>query len=311
MKSYLITGGAGFIGSHIAEILQNKKNDIRIIDNLSTGKLENINHIKKNITFIKGDIRDFNKLVEASKNCHAIFHQAAVVSVQQTINEPFESAAINDIGFINIMEAARQNKIKRVIFASSCAVYGDDPNLPKKENMIPLPKSHYAAQKLIGEHYAKIYYELYGIETVCLRYFNVFGPRQDPSSAYSGVISIFINKAISKESPIIYGDGKQYRDFIYVKDVVKANIQAETVENIGGMVFNIGTGKTISINKLWNKIKEITGINIDQKHALKRPGDILESKACTYKSNSILKFCPDFNFDKGLRNTIDWYKSKI
>ncbi|RLC23000.1 MAG: hypothetical protein DRH21_07590, partial [Deltaproteobacteria bacterium] len=219
----LVTGGAGFIGSHIVDALVAEGCDVVVLDDLSSGSLSNLEHIKNKITFYKGTIQDQKILMKASENCEVIFHQAAMVSVTKTVDNPVDSAFINDLGTLFVLESARQNKVKRVVLASSSAVYGDDPLLPKHENMPLKPMSPYAVQKLTGELYARIYYDLYGLETVCLRYFNVYGPRQDPSSPYSGVISIFMTRAVSKKPPVICGDGKQYRDFVFVKDVVKAN----------------------------------------------------------------------------------------
>ena len=226
IKKAIVTGGAGFIGSHLVDALVSADCDVTVLDNLSTGNLLNLNHIENRITFYKGDIRDQKILYKASKDCDIIFHQAAVVSVSQTVDNPVDSAMVNDMGTLFVLEAARKNNVKRVVSASSCAIYGDDPDLPKRENMNPKPQSPYAVQKLAGEFYARLYFELYNLETVCLRYFNVYGPRQDPSSLYSGVISIFMTKASNRNTPVIYGDGNQYRDFIFAKDVVKANLLA-------------------------------------------------------------------------------------
>jgi UDP-glucose 4-epimerase len=248
-------------------------------------------------------------LLKASKGCDTIFHEAAVVSVPQTVEQPVESAMVNEIGTLSVFEAARMNKVKRLVFASSCAIYGDDPELPKKENMLPRPQSPYAAQKIMGEYYARLYHNLYGLETVCLRYFNVYGPRQDPSSPYSGVISIFLTKAVKKEKPLIYGDGGQYRDFIFVKDVVKANLLAAQTEGISGNVFNIGTGSFVTINELWALVSEFTDSNIKADYAPERPGDIRESIANIDLAGSQMGFKPEYKFRDGLKKTLEWYKS--
>ncbi len=205
------------------------------------------------------------------------------------------------------MEAARQNHVKKVVLASSCAVYGDDPVLPKEEKMFPKPQSPYAVQKLTGEFYAHLYAELYNLETVCLRYFNVFGPRQDPSSPYSGVISLFMTKASDRKKPVIYGDGNQYRDFIFVKDVVRANLLAATAENIGGQIFNVGTGKFVRINRLWEIISRLADIKIKPEYQLSRPGDITESVASIDRTRKQLGFKPGYIFEKGLEITYDYY----
>ncbi|CAN2040126.1 putative UDP-glucose 4-epimerase [Candidatus Magnetomoraceae bacterium gMMP-15] len=307
MKTYLITGGAGFIGSNIAEALVKEDYKVRVLDNLSTGHLSNLEQIKDQISFYNGDIRDSDLLLKASEDCDVIFHEAAVVSVPQTIEQPVESAFINDIGTLQVFEAAKKNKVKRVVFASSSAIYGDDPELPKKENMLPRPKSPYSAQKIMGEHYARLYHELYGVETVCLRYFNVYGPKQDPSSPYSGVISIFMKKALEREIPIIYGTGEQYRDFIFIHDVVKANLLAAITEGISGKVFNIGTENFVSINEVWNFICDMLNLDIKPDYKAHRPGDILESAANIDLAKKLMKFEPEYKFKDGLKKTLEWF----
>jgi nucleoside-diphosphate-sugar epimerase len=308
LSKALVTGGAGFIGSHLVDTLVKEGCDVVVLDDLSAGSLSNLKHVKDKITFYRGDIQDQKILMKASENCEVIFHLAALVSVTKTVDNPVDSAFINDIGTLLVLESARQSKVKRVVLSSSSAVYGDDPFLPKHENMPPKPMSPYAVQKLTGELYARIYYDLYGLETVCLRYFNVYGPRQDPSSPYSGVISIFMTKAVSKKPPVIYGDGKQYRDFVFVKDVVKANLLAATADDAAGQIFNIGTGKHVSINSLWDMISLFSGLNIEPEYLPPRPGDIIESVANIEQAKSALGFEPDYLFEKGLEITFKWYK---
>jgi nucleoside-diphosphate-sugar epimerase len=307
LSRVLVTGGAGFIGSHLVDALVAKGCDVVVLDDLSSGSLSNLEHVKDKITFYKGDIQDQKLLMEAAKNCEVIFHQAAMVSVTKTVDNPVDSAFINDMGTLIVLDAGRKNKVKRVVLASSSAVYGDDPLLPKHENMPLKPMSPYAVQKLTGELYARIYHDLYGIETVCLRYFNVYGPRQDPSSPYSGVISIFMTRAVSKKPPLIYGDGKQYRDFVFVKDVVKANLLAATEDDAAGQIFNIGTGKHVSINSLWDMIRLFSGLKIEPEYIPLRPGDIIESVASIEQAKSALGFEPDYLFEKGLEITFKWY----
>ncbi len=307
-KNPLVTGGAGFIGSHLVDSLIEKGCKVTVLDNLSTGSLYNLAHINDRITFIQGDIRDYETVIKAAKGCDVIFHQAAMVSVPQTVKEPVDSAMVNDMGTLFVLESARKNNIKRVVLASSCAVYGDYPQVPKDENMNPEPLSPYAVQKLAGEMYAGLYPDLYGIETVCLRYFNVYGPRQDPSSPYSGVISIFMKKAILNEPPVIYGDGNQYRDFVFVKDVVRANLLAAYAENAGGKVFNVGTGVFIDINRLWDMICRISGVNIKPEYKPLRPGDILKSVASIDRAKADLSFESEYIFENGLAETFKWYK---
>ncbi len=281
-----------------------------VLDNLSTGRLSNLEHIIDRITFYQGDLRNQEILNKAAKDCDIIFHQAAVVSVPSTVDDPVESAMVNEMGTLLVLEAARKNNIKKVILASSCAVYGDDPDIPKHENMTPNPKSPYAVQKLSGELYARLYFDLFGLEPVCLRYFNVYGPRQDPSSPYSGVISIFMTKASTKESPVIYGDGSQYRDFIFVKDVVRFNLLAANSEKANGKTFNVGTGKFISINTLWEMIGHMAGVSIEPEYKRARPGDIRESVASMDYAGKTLGFDPEYSFENGLKETFDWYMDK-
>ena len=306
-KRALVTGGAGFIGSHLVDALIETGCDVVVLDNLSTGHLSNLDHARKHILFQEGDIRDQNAIKRAAADCDIIFHQAAVVSVPQTVADPIQTALVNDIGTLNVLETARLEKIKRVVLASSCAVYGDDPEIPKHEHMLPRPQSPYAVQKLTNELNASLYAQLYGLDTVCLRYFNVFGPRQDPSSPYSGVISIFMTRAVAGEAPAIYGDGQQFRDFVYVKDVVRANLLAAAAQNKGGIVFNVGTGAYVRINKLWESIAALAGTALSPIYEDSRPGDIIESVADIQKAGSMLGFKPEYGFIEGLKNTYNWY----
>jgi len=306
-KKALVTGGAGFVGSHLVDALVAVDCDVTVLDNLSTGNLINLKHIEDRIIFYKDDIRNQEILIKASKDCDIIFHQAAVVSVPQTVDNPVDSAMVNDMGTLYVLEAARKNNVKRVVLASSCAIYGDDPEIPKHEEMRPKPQSPYAVQKLTGEFYARLYFELYGLETVSLRYFNVYGPKQDPSSPYSGVISLFMTKASDRNAPVIYGDGNQYRDFIFVKDVVKANLLAAKGSEAKGKIFNIGTGRYISVNELWEKISQLAGHNIKPKHEQGRPGDIRESVANIDYAKKNLGFEPEYSFEKGLKETFEYY----
>jgi UDP-glucose 4-epimerase len=310
-KRALVTGGAGFIGSHLVDALLSQGCAVSVLDNLSSGRFSNLAHVEDQIIFYENDIRERDVLLKAAKNCDVIFHMAAIVSVQQTIDQPVESAMVNDIGTLNVLETARKMKVKRVILASSCAVYGDDPALPKKETMIPKPLSPYAVQKLCAELNARIYYELFGLETVSLRFFNVYGPRQDPSSPYSGVISIFMAKTVSNQTPLIYGDGNQSRDFIYVKDVVKANLLAASEKKLGGKVFNIGTGNSVSIKRLWELISSFSGRRLDPSYEPARSGDILHSLAGIDLAASRLKFKYDFPLEKGLEMTFEWYRGQV
>jgi len=310
-KRILITGGAGFIGSNLSESIVKHGAAVRVFDNLSTGHLSNLDTIKNDIEFIKGDIRDYDHLKQICKGIDIIFHEAAEVSVQKTFENPVETLSINATGTLNVFDVAKECGVNRVVQASSCAVYGDGPELPKVETMNPFPISFYAAQKIMAEYHAMLYHKLYQLETVSLRYFNVYGLRQDPSSTYSGVISIFLTKAIENEVPVIYGDGNQYRDFINVKDIVQANILAATRPGISGNVYNIGTEKVVSINELWTMICQQTGKNISPTYVTERPGDIQASVSNISKARHDLNFIPLISFEKGLMETLEWYVKSL
>jgi len=305
----LVTGGAGFIGSHLVEALISAGCRVTVLDNLSTGNSANLKHLDGKFSFFQDDIRNPKALHAAAKDCQVIFHLAAVVSVPRTIEDPIESAAINEMGSVSVFETARQKKVQRVVFSSSCAVYGDDPRLPKLEDMAPNPLSPYAVQKLAAEYYAQMFYDLHGLETTVLRYFNVYGPRQDPSSPYSGVISIFMTKALLNEPAVIFGDGNQSRDFIYVQDVVRANLLAASSRDVGGEIINIGSGKSVAINQLWDAICAVSGRNLKPEYAPKRPGDIVESVAGNQTAGTKLGFECEMPFTKGLEATFEWYRN--
>jgi nucleoside-diphosphate-sugar epimerase len=310
-KKALVTGGAGFIGSHLVEALLTSGSRVAVLDNLSSGSLSNLEPVKDRIEFYKNDVRQLEVLTNVAQGCDVIFHLAAVVAVQQTIDDPVDSTMVNDIGTINILEAARRNNVQRFVLASSCAVYGDDPRLPKEETMTPMPASPYAVHKLSAEHYARIYGELFGLKTTSLRFFNVFGPRQDPSSPYSGVISIFMTRAISGRAPVIYGDGSQSRDFVYVKDVVKALILAAEAKDSAGKVSNIGSGSNVTINGLWELIASLAGQQLTPDYKPARAGDILRSIASINLAESLLNFKIDFSLEQGLAATLEWYRGQM
>jgi UDP-glucose 4-epimerase len=304
----LVTGGAGFIGSHIVDALAASGCQVTVVDNLSTGRLANLSHLMGRVTFIEGDIRDRNRMLAAAGGVEVIFHQAAVVSVPATVETPVESAQVNQMGTLQVLDAARRRGVGRVVLASSCAVYGDDPELPKHEGLAAVPASPYAAQKRANEVDAGLFYRLYGLETVCLRYFNVYGPRQDPSSAYSGVISIFMTRAASETPPVIYGDGSQCRDFVFVGDVVRANLLAAGAPPaVAGGVYNIGTGETVRIDRLWKLISALSGFNAPPRVEPKRTGDIHASRAAIARAAALLGFTPRVTFEQGLKTTFDWY----
>ncbi|HLF54949.1 MAG TPA: SDR family oxidoreductase [Candidatus Nanoarchaeia archaeon] len=303
MAKVLVTGGAGFIGSHLVEELAAKGHQVTVFDNLTTGKQENLAAVKDKITFIKGDISDVNLLKKAFAKQEYVFHLAAIASVPFSVEHPLETHEINTTGTLKVLIAARDAKVKRVIYSSSAAVYGDEPTLPKTETSTLKPQTPYALTKLTGEQYTIMFSTLYGIETVALRYFNVYGPRQDPKSPYSGVITKFITALKNKNSPTIFGTGIQTRDFVYVKDVVQANIKAMTA-NASGKVFNIASGVQVSIREMLEHLNEILGTKISPKMAPRQPGDILHSVADISEAKKTLNFSPTTTFHEGLEWTV-------
>ena len=299
---FVITGGAGFIGSNLAQSLS-QDNQVVIVDDLSTGKLENLAGIDARL--LRGSITDLPFLRAAFEGADCVFHLAAIASVKKSVEDPLRTNEVGIEGTLKVLVAARDAGIRRVIMASSAAVYGSSPELPKQEDMMPEPRSPYAVSKLAGEHYARVFQELYGLETVALRYFNVFGPKQDPSSEYSGVISRFISVLLKGEQPVIYGDGEQTRDFVYVADVVKANILASQGSASG--VFNIACAESISLNVLAAKIGEILEREVRPRYEAPRPADIRHSLADIGKARS-LGYIPDYSIKDGLKETIRWFQ---
>ncbi len=308
IKHALVTGGAGFIGSHLTEELVAGGCRVTVLDNLSTGHRRNIDHLGDRITFVEGDIRDADLLAQVTQGCDVVFHQAAVVSVTKSVQNPAQACEVNDLGTVRVLDAARRSGVRRVVLASSSAVYGDDPRLPKTEQMAPKPMSPYAVQKLAGEYNAAVFSGLFGLETVCLRYFNVFGPRQDPSSPYSGVISIFMTRAVAGRPPTIYGDGGQTRDFVYVADVVQANLLAATRTKAAGRIFNVGTGAATRIRALWELIGALSGVRIDPRFDSARAGDIRDSVSDIGEIAAALGFTPRVTLRRGLIDTLAWYR---
>ncbi|MCB0211486.1 MAG: SDR family NAD(P)-dependent oxidoreductase, partial [Anaerolineae bacterium] len=256
-NTFLVTGGAGFIGSHIVEALVERGDRVRVLDNLSTGRLQNLAHVSELVEFIEGDVRNETVIREAVSGVDTIFHLAAMVSVPESMAKPIEAETVNALGTLALLTAAKHAGVRRLILSSTCAVYGDEPSLPKTETSPTRPQSPYAISKLAAEHYCHLFNDSMGLETVVLRYFNIYGPRQDPSSPYSGVISIFVDKMSQGHLPFIYGDGEQTRDFVFVKDVVQANLRASQTPEAAGNVFNIGTGHPSSINDLFNFVAHI------------------------------------------------------
>lgn len=305
MGNYVITGGAGFIGSHIAEYLSKEGHEVTVLDSLRTGFEKNLNGL--NVKFVKGDIRDKHLVEELAQGASGIFHLAALVSVPESLLNIQECIEINALGTINILDAAKKNANCKVVLSSSAANYGDNPILPKIETMTPEPMTPYAVTKLDGEYYLKMYQDQWNVPTASLRYFNVFGPRQNPKSAYAAAVPIFINKALKNEPITIYGDGSQTRDFIYVKDVVKANILAS---KIGGETYNVALGYSTSILELAKKIIEITNSKSQIQFLEERPGDIKHSIANPSKFNQ-LGFKPDYTIDRALLETISFYENEL
>lgn len=303
MRKVAVTGAAGFIGSHLAEELARRGYYVIILDDLCTGKRENIELLIKqeNVEFIQGSVTDLSLLQQVFKGVQYVFHQAAIPSVPRSIENPIASHEVNITGTLNVLLAARDNGIKKVIYASSSSVYGDTPTLPKHEAMQPNPQSPYAITKLAGEYYCQVLQQVYGLATVCLRYFNVYGPRQDPHSQYSAVIPKFINRVSQSKPPIIFGDGKQTRDFTFVKDVVAANILAAEGDARG--ILNIGRGESISINHLADLITKLIGNSTEPIHEKPRAGDIEHSRADISKART-LGYNPKYNLEEGLKETI-------
>ena len=308
----LLTGGAGFIGSHLVDRLLNEGFEVTVIDNLDTGRLENIAHHqgREEFHFVKGDIRHFNLVKETMKDIDAVFHEAALASVTLSVKNPILTNDINVTGTLNLLKASSDLHVKRFIYASSAAIYGDTPSPQKREDMTPNPTSPYGVSKLAAENYVKLFHKVYGLETVSLRYFNVYGPRQrfDIQSAYGGAITIFTNRLLKNMPPIIYGDGEQTRDFVYIQDVVEANMLALNNKNAAGEVFNIGTGTNISVNKVANILQEIMNKkNLEPVHANPRPTEIRHGYADISKAKRILGFHPEVPLKEGLTKLISWY----
>ncbi len=305
---YIVTGGAGFIGSHIVEELGKQQHEVVILDNLFSGKMENIMPFlkNKNVTFVKGSITDLSLLKKIVEGADGIFHEGAIASVPRSIANPLASNEANVTGTLNVLVAARDCGVRKVLFASSSSVYGNTPTLPKHEDMTPNPLSPYAVSKLTGEHYLKVFSEVFGFQTLSLRYFNVFGPRQDPKSEYAAVIPRFITTILGQGSPTIYGDGGQTRDFTYVKDVVQANIRA--MESDAQGVFNVAYCKRIDLNQLAAMIMDITGITVPLLYEPPRTGDVRDSLADIRRAQETFGYAPEYTVETGLKETIAWYR---
>jgi UDP-glucose 4-epimerase len=312
MSKVLVTGGAGFIGSNLTEALLKEGHRVRVLDNFSTGKRENLVFDERysSLEIIEGEICDLTLCQRAMKDIEYVFHQAALPSVQRSVEDPLGSNAVNGGGTLNILFAAREERVKRVIYASSSSIYGDTPTLPKHEEMPSNPLSPYALQKYIGEQYCRLFYQLYGLETVSLRYFNIFGPKQDPASIYSAVIPRFIDALLKGHPPLIFGDGEQSRDFTYIDNVVQANLLAMSAEHLHGEAINIACGKRVSLNQLLNILKEIVGSKVSSVHEEPRKGDVKHSLADINKGKRLLNYDPQVGIEMGLKKTVEFFQKQ-
>jgi nucleoside-diphosphate-sugar epimerase len=308
MANYLVTGGAGFIGSHLVEELVGRGEHVRVVDNLITGKRQNIAHLPS-VEFIEGDLADLEVARGAVKGVDYVLHQAAIPSVPRSVQDPITSNRANVDASLNLLVAARDEGVKRLVYAGSSSAYGNSPTLPKIETMATGPLSPYALQKLVAEQYCQMFTQLYGLETVTIRYFNVFGPRQDPSSPYSGVISLFISALCDGRQPTIYGDGEHTRDFTYVANVVDGVLRACTASGASGEVINVATGGRISLNTLFANIRQLVGTKVEPIYAAPRAGDVKDSQADISKARRILGYEPTVSFEEGLEKTVGWYRS--
>jgi len=305
---YVITGGAGFIGSNTVEELVHRGESVVVLDDLSAGKEENLAEVRNKISFIKGSINDLEAVRRAMQEADYVLHLAARTSVPRSVKDPLETNKVNIEGTLNVLVAARDAKVKRVVLAASSSAYGETPTLPKVETMQPEPISPYGVTKYVGELYAHVFGRVYGLQNVSLRYFNVFGPRQDPGSPYSGVLSKFCTAFLENTEPLVYGDGEQTRDFTYIENVVQANLLACEAPAASGKVINVGTGARISLNQTLQLLREISGNNLPAKYEPARDGDIRDSQADVSLSRELLKYEPTVDFPEGLRRTFAWYK---
>ena len=310
MAKILVTGGAGFIGSNLTEALLKQGHQVRVLDNFSTGKRENLafNGAYPSFEIIEGDIRDLNFCQKTIKGTEFVFHQAALPSVQRSMEDPLTSNSVNVEGTLNVLLAARDAGVRRLIYASSSSVYGDTPTLPKREVMPANPLSPYALQKYIGEQYCRLFFQLYGLETVSLRYFNIFGPKQDPTSIYSAVIPKFIDALLEGRPPVIFGDGEQSRDFTYIDNVLQANLLAMTREHLNGETINIACGRRTSVNQLLNILKNIMGSKVLPIYQERRKGDVRDSLADIQKGKQVLNYEPQVEIEAGLKRTVEYFQ---
>ncbi len=304
----LVTGGGGFIGAHLVERLLEEGYTVRVLDNFATGHRENLFECLAEIELVEGDIQSYERVHNAVRGCDVVFHQAALPSVPRSIQDPLTSNASNVTGTLNVLLSARDEGVERVVAASSSSAYGANPDLPKREDMPALPIAPYAVSKLAAEHYCQSFFHVYGLETVALRYFNVFGPRQDPLSQYAAVIPLFITAVLEGRQPVVNGDGEQSRDFTYIDNAVEANVRAAVANGVGGETFNVACGEAVSLNRLLDDLREISGSEIAPVHAEPRPGDVRHSLADISKARERLGYTPKVSFQTGLERTFEYYQ---
>ncbi len=310
MSHYVVTGGAGFIGSAIVRrLIEEGARRIVVIDNLLTGHEHNLEEVRRSIELQRADIRNYEEIAPLIRGAAVVFHEAAIPSVPRSIDDPLPSHEVNINGTFNVLRAAHEGGAGRVVYAASSSAYGDTDVLPKVESMMPRPKSPYALQKLVGEYYCNIFHGVYGLETVALRYFNVYGPRQDPGSPYSGVLSLFMRAILERRAPTIYGDGEQSRDFTYVEDVADLNLKAARAPNAAGKLFNAGNGCRVTLNQAWAMLERLEGVQIPPVYGPPRAGDVRDSQADTTAARLELGHAPRFTFEEGMRRTLDWYRN--
>jgi UDP-glucose 4-epimerase len=310
MSHYVVTGGAGFIGSAIVRrLIQEGASKIVVVDNLLTGHERNLEEVRGSVDLQRADIRHYEEIAHLIRGASVVFHEAAIPSVPRSIDDPVPSHDVNIDGTFNVLRAAQEGGAGRVVYAASSSAYGDSEVLPKVETMMPHPKSPYALQKLVGEYYANVFAAVYGVETVSIRYFNVYGPRQDPSSPYSGVLSLFMRAALERKAPTIFGDGEQSRDFTYVEDVAELNLKAARAPGVGGRMYNGGNGCRITLNQAWELVQRLEGVQIAPVYGPPRAGDVRHSQADTTAAVRELGHTPRFSFEEGMRRTLEWYRN--
>ena len=310
MSRYVVTGGAGFIGSALVRgLLREGAGRVPVIDNLLTGREENLAEVRAGVELRRVDIRDYDAIAPLVRGAEVVFHLAAIPSVPRSIREPAPSHEVNIDGTFNVLRACAEGGVKRVVYAASSSAYGDTETLPKVETMTPRPRSPYAAQKLAGEYYAAVFHECFGLETVSLRFFNVYGPRQDPSSPYSGVISVFMRALVERRAPAIFGDGEQSRDFTFVEDVVELCLKAARAAGVAGKMYNGGAGRRYTLNHVWGLLQRLEGVSIAPVYGPPRAGDVRHSQADITAARRDLGYAPRFTLEEGLRRTLEWYRA--